>query len=81
MKLLKLLEVSWAVAVAGGSALSARITMILQRLFRLSSVVQSAISVSLRRNIGVTAVAFNKELDSVQKLFVDKIREYRTKRQ
>ncbi|XP_068821780.1 ATP synthase-coupling factor 6, mitochondrial isoform X2 [Capricornis sumatraensis] len=57
------------------------ITMILQRLFRLSSVVQSAISVSLRRNIGVTAVAFNKELDPVQKLFVDKIREYRTKRQ
>lgn len=58
-----------------------RITMILQRLFRLSSLVQSAISVSLRRNIGVTAVAFNKELDPVQKLFVDKIREYRTKRQ
>ncbi|KAI4548578.1 hypothetical protein MJG53_001192 [Ovis ammon polii x Ovis aries] len=57
------------------------ITMILQRLFRLSSVIQSAISVSLRRNIGVTAVAFNKELDPVQKLFVDKIREYRTKRQ
>ncbi|KAB0341777.1 hypothetical protein FD754_018703 [Muntiacus muntjak] len=43
--------------------------MILQRLFRLSSVVQSAISASLRRNIGVTAVAFNKELDPVQKLF------------
>ena len=57
-----------------------RITMILQRLFR-STVIQSAVSVSLRRNIGVTAVAFNKELDSVQKLFVDKIREYRTKRQ
>uniref|UniRef100_A0A9L0K5P4 ATP synthase peripheral stalk subunit F6, mitochondrial n=1 Tax=Equus asinus TaxID=9793 RepID=A0A9L0K5P4_EQUAS len=54
--------------------------MILRRLFRLSSVVQSAISVHLRRNIGVTAVAF-KELDPIQKLFVDKIREYRTKRQ
>ena len=67
--------------VAGGSALSARITMILQTLFRLSSAVQSAVSVSWRRNIGVTAVAFNKELDPVQKLFVDKIREYRTKRQ
>lgn len=59
---------------------STRITMILRRLFRLSSVVQSAISVHLRRNIGVTAVAF-KELDPIQKLFVDKIREYRTKRQ
>uniref|UniRef100_A0A8C8Z8K0 ATP synthase peripheral stalk subunit F6, mitochondrial n=1 Tax=Prolemur simus TaxID=1328070 RepID=A0A8C8Z8K0_PROSS len=57
------------------------ITMILQRLFRFSSVVRSAVSVHLRRNIGVTAVAFNKELDPVQKLFVDKIREYRSKRQ
>ncbi|XP_036921020.1 ATP synthase-coupling factor 6, mitochondrial [Sturnira hondurensis] len=54
--------------------------MILQRLFRLSSAVQSAVSVYLRRNIGMTAVAF-KELDPVQKLFVDKIREYKTKRQ
>ena len=44
-----------------------RITMILQRLFRLSSAVQSAISVSWRRNIGITAVAFNKELDPVHK--------------
>lgn len=60
---------------------SNRITMILQRLFRFSSIIKSAVSVHLRRNIGVTAVAFNKELDPVQKLFVDKIREYRTKRQ
>ncbi|KAM5281937.1 ATP synthase peripheral stalk subunit F6, mitochondrial [Ctenodactylus gundi] len=56
------------------------IAMILQRLFRLSSVVRSAVSVHLRRNIGVTAVAF-KELDPIQKLFVDKIREYKSKRQ
>ncbi|XP_057619984.1 ATP synthase-coupling factor 6, mitochondrial [Chionomys nivalis] len=55
--------------------------MILQRLFRLSSLLRSAVSVNLRRNIGVTAVAFNKELDPVQKLFVDKIREYKSKRQ
>ncbi|XP_059133798.1 ATP synthase-coupling factor 6, mitochondrial [Peromyscus eremicus] len=55
--------------------------MILQRLFRLSSVLRSAVSVHLRRNIGVTAVAFNKELDPVQKLFVDKIRAYKSKRQ
>uniref|UniRef100_A0A2K5R7F3 ATP synthase peripheral stalk subunit F6, mitochondrial n=1 Tax=Cebus imitator TaxID=2715852 RepID=A0A2K5R7F3_CEBIM len=55
--------------------------MILQRLFRFSSVIQSAVSVHLRRNIGVTAVAFNKELDPIQKLFVDKIREYKSKRQ
>lgn len=54
--------------------------MIVQRIFRLSSVLRSAISVHLRRNIGVTAVAF-KELDPVQKLFVDKIREYKAKRQ
>ncbi|XP_021545544.1 ATP synthase-coupling factor 6, mitochondrial-like [Neomonachus schauinslandi] len=55
--------------------------MILQRLFRFSSLIWSAVSVHLRRNIGVTAVSFNKELDPVQKLFVDKIREYRTKQQ
>lgn len=60
---------------------SNRITMILQRLFRFSSLMRSMVSVHLRRNIGVTAVAFNKELDPVQKLFVDKIREYKTKRQ
>ncbi|XP_027952895.1 ATP synthase-coupling factor 6, mitochondrial-like, partial [Eumetopias jubatus] len=54
---------------------------ILQRLFRFSSLIRSAVSVHLRRNIGVTAVAFNRELDPVQKLFMDKIREYRTKRQ
>ncbi|ELW61598.1 ATP synthase-coupling factor 6, mitochondrial [Tupaia chinensis] len=55
--------------------------MILQRLFRCSSLIPPAVSVHLRRNIGVTAVAFNKELDPVQKLFVDKIREYKSKRQ
>lgn len=53
--------------------------MILQRLFRFPSTIQSAISVHLRRNIAVKAVAFSKELDPVQNLFVDKIREYRTK--
>ncbi len=55
--------------------------MVLQRIFRLSSVLRSVVSVHLKRNIGVTAVAFNKELDPVQKLFVDKIREYKSKRQ
>ncbi|KAM6185910.1 ATP synthase-coupling factor 6, mitochondrial [Rhynchocyon petersi] len=55
--------------------------MILQRLFKLSSVIRSAVSVHLQRNIGVTAVAFNKELDPIQKLFVDKIKEYKSKRQ
>uniref|UniRef100_A0A8I5ZPV0 ATP synthase peripheral stalk subunit F6, mitochondrial n=1 Tax=Rattus norvegicus TaxID=10116 RepID=A0A8I5ZPV0_RAT len=55
--------------------------MIVQRIFRLSSVLPSAVSVHLRSNPGVTAVAFNKEPDPVQKLFVDKIREYKTKRQ
>lgn len=41
---------------------SNRITMILLRLLR-STVIQSAVSVSLRRNTGVTEVASNKELD------------------
>ncbi|XP_004712142.1 ATP synthase-coupling factor 6, mitochondrial-like [Echinops telfairi] len=54
--------------------------MVLQRLFRFPSVVRSAVSAHVRRNIGVTAVAF-KELDPIPKLFVDKIREYKSKRQ
>ncbi|KFR09704.1 ATP synthase peripheral stalk subunit F6, mitochondrial [Opisthocomus hoazin] len=55
--------------------------MILRRVLRLSSLLRSAVSIHLRRNIGLSAVAFNKakELDPVQKLFVDKIREYNTK--
>lgn len=53
----------------------------LQRLFSFSSLIQSAVSVHLRSNTGVTAVAFNKELGPVQKLIMDKIREYRTKLQ
>ncbi|NP_001087437.1 ATP synthase peripheral stalk subunit F6 S homeolog [Xenopus laevis] len=57
--------------------------MILQRFFQFSSVFRTAVSVHLRRNIGLTAIAFNKakELDPVQKLFLDKIREYNTKSQ
>ncbi|KAL0204431.1 hypothetical protein M9458_002449, partial [Cirrhinus mrigala] len=55
--------------------------MALHRLFRLSSLLRSAVSVTLRRNIGLSAVVFNKakDLDPVQKLFLDKIREYNTK--
>ncbi|NXC44104.1 ATP5J factor, partial [Penelope pileata] len=55
--------------------------MILQQILRLSSLFRSAVAVHLRRNIGLSAIAFNKakELDPVQKLFVDKIREYNTK--
>ncbi|CAJ0961420.1 unnamed protein product [Ranitomeya imitator] len=57
--------------------------MVLQQLFRFSSLFRSSVSLHLRRNIGLTAVACNKtkELDPIQKLFVDKIREYRTKSQ
>ncbi|XP_067298977.1 ATP synthase-coupling factor 6, mitochondrial [Pseudorasbora parva] len=55
--------------------------MALHRLFRLSSLLRSAVSVTLRRNIGLSAVIFNKakDLDPVQKLFLDKIREYGSK--
>ncbi|KAK7162299.1 hypothetical protein R3I94_004833 [Phoxinus phoxinus] len=55
--------------------------MALHRLFRLSSLLRSVVSVSLRRNIGLSAVLFNKarDLDPVQKLFLDKIREYNSK--
>ncbi|XP_067439285.1 ATP synthase-coupling factor 6, mitochondrial [Thunnus thynnus] len=55
--------------------------MALHRLFHLSSMLRSAVSLTLRRNIGISAVVFNraKELDPVQKLFLDKIRDYKTK--
>ncbi|XP_015246012.1 ATP synthase-coupling factor 6, mitochondrial [Cyprinodon tularosa] len=55
--------------------------MSLHRLFQLSSVLRSALSLTLRRNIGISAVVFNKakELDPVQKLFLDKIRDYNSK--
>ncbi|XP_063161534.1 ATP synthase-coupling factor 6, mitochondrial [Candoia aspera] len=57
--------------------------MILQQLFRFSSIFHSSLSIQLRRNIGFSAIAFNKakELDPIQKLFLDKIREYKTKSQ
>lgn len=55
--------------------------MILRQILRLSSTFSSAVSIHLRRNIGLSAIVFNKakELDPVQKLFLDKIREYNTK--
>lgn len=55
--------------------------MALHRLFQLSSVLRSAVSLTLRRNIGISAVLFSraKELDPVQKLFLDKIRDYNAK--
>lgn len=55
--------------------------MALHRLFQLTSVFRSAVSLTLRRNIGLSAVVFNKakELDPVQKLFLDKIRDYNNK--
>ncbi|XP_054830671.1 ATP synthase-coupling factor 6, mitochondrial [Eublepharis macularius] len=57
--------------------------MILQQLFRFSYIFRSAVSIHLHRNIGFSAVVFNKakELDPVQKLFLDKIRDYNTKSQ
>ncbi|XP_036302626.2 ATP synthase-coupling factor 6, mitochondrial-like [Pipistrellus kuhlii] len=64
-----------------GMSVSDRVGGILQRLFPLSSASQSAVSAHLRRNAGVTAVTFDKKLDPVQKLFVDKVRGHRTKRQ
>merc|ERR1712098_217857 len=57
------------------------VRMALHRLFQLSSLLRSSVSLTLRRNIGLSAVLFNKarELDPVQKLFLDKIRDYNTK--
>ncbi|KAM6893890.1 ATP synthase peripheral stalk subunit F6, mitochondrial isoform 1-T3 [Xenentodon cancila] len=55
--------------------------MALHRFLQLSSLLRSAVSLTLRRNIGISAVVFNraKELDPVQKLFLDKIRDYSNK--
>nr|XP_057907789.1 ATP synthase-coupling factor 6, mitochondrial [Doryrhamphus excisus] len=55
--------------------------MALHRFLQLPSVLRSAVNQTLRRNIGMSAVLFNraKELDPVQKLFLDKIRDYNTK--
>ncbi|XP_071319985.1 ATP synthase-coupling factor 6, mitochondrial isoform X1 [Trachinotus anak] len=65
----------------GSCSLSVKPKMALHRLFQLSSVLRSAVSLTLRRNIGISAVLFNraKDLDPVQKLFLDKIRDYNTK--
>ncbi|XP_062384270.1 ATP synthase-coupling factor 6, mitochondrial [Sardina pilchardus] len=56
-------------------------SMALHRLFQLSSLIRSAVSVTLRRNIGISAVLFTraKDMDPVQKLFLDKIRDYTNK--
>ena len=56
---------------------------ILKYFTRLSSS-QHGLNIILRRNIGVSACAFNKatatnNMDPVQKLFLDKIKEYQTK--
>ncbi|XP_066561891.1 ATP synthase peripheral stalk subunit F6, mitochondrial isoform X2 [Amia ocellicauda] len=55
--------------------------MTVQRLFRLSSLLRSAVSWQLRRNVGLSAAAMTaaKNLDPVQKLFLDKIRDYNTR--
>uniref|UniRef100_A0A9J8BXL4 ATP synthase peripheral stalk subunit F6, mitochondrial n=2 Tax=Cyprinus carpio carpio TaxID=630221 RepID=A0A9J8BXL4_CYPCA len=55
--------------------------MALRGLWRLSSLLRSVVSVTLRRNISLSAIVFNKarDLDPVQKLFLDQIREYNTK--
>lgn len=55
--------------------------MALHRILHLSSLLRSAVALTLRRNIGLSAVVFNKakDLDPVQKLFLDKIRDYGAK--
>ncbi|CAL9698539.1 unnamed protein product [Knipowitschia caucasica] len=55
--------------------------MSLHRLFHLSTLLRSAVSLTLRRNLGLSAVVFNKAkaMDPVQQLFLDKIRDYNTK--
>ncbi|XP_039649629.1 LOW QUALITY PROTEIN: ATP synthase-coupling factor 6, mitochondrial [Perca fluviatilis] len=65
----------------GSCTLSVKSKMALNKLFQLSSALRSAASLTLRRNIGISAVLFNraKDLDPIQKLFLDKIRDYNAK--
>ncbi|XP_014447333.1 ATP synthase-coupling factor 6, mitochondrial-like [Tupaia chinensis] len=65
---------------SSGLSANNRVTRILQTL-QVPSIIRSAVSAHSRRNVGVTAVAFNTELDPVRKLFMDKIRECKPKRQ
>ncbi|KAM8872315.1 ATP synthase-coupling factor 6, mitochondrial isoform X2 [Synchiropus splendidus] len=55
--------------------------MQLHRLFQVSALLRSSVSLTLRRNLGLSAVVFNKakDMDPVQKLFLDKIRDYSAK--
>ncbi|XP_032804101.1 ATP synthase peripheral stalk subunit F6, mitochondrial [Petromyzon marinus] len=55
--------------------------MIAKRLFVSSTPLRATLALQLRRNLGLSAVAFNtaRQLDPIQKLFVDKIHEYNTK--
>uniref|UniRef100_A0A6Q2YQD9 ATP synthase peripheral stalk subunit F6, mitochondrial n=1 Tax=Esox lucius TaxID=8010 RepID=A0A6Q2YQD9_ESOLU len=55
--------------------------MALHKLFQLSTLLRSTVSLTLRRNVGLSAVLFNKakNLDPIQQLFLDKIHDYATK--
>ncbi|XP_036396467.1 ATP synthase-coupling factor 6, mitochondrial [Megalops cyprinoides] len=55
--------------------------MALRRLFQFSALLRSAMAVTVRRNLALSAVVFNraKELDPVQKLFLDRIHDYNAK--
>ncbi|NP_001290801.1 ATP synthase-coupling factor 6, mitochondrial [Esox lucius] len=55
--------------------------MALHKLFQLSTLLRSTVSLTVRRNVGLSAVLFNKakNLDPIQQLFLDKIHDYATK--
>merc|ERR1711915_678915 len=65
-----------------GLELRVKPKMALHRFLQLSSVLRSAVSLTLRRNIGISAVLYTraKDLDPVQKLFLEKFRDYTNKR-
>ncbi|KAJ8004243.1 hypothetical protein DPEC_G00156790 [Dallia pectoralis] len=56
-------------------------SMTLHKLFQFSTLLRSTVSLTLRRNVGLSAVLFNraKNLDPIQQLFLDKISDYTTK--
>ncbi|KAG1689533.1 ATP synthase-coupling factor 6, mitochondrial [Nymphon striatum] len=58
------------------SVKSISIKMILSRIGRHIHTAKNVIAVTFRRNMGLSAIIFQKAKDPIQQLFVDKIKEY-----
>ncbi|KAL4609178.1 ATP synthase-coupling factor 6, mitochondrial [Arapaima gigas] len=66
---------------AAGKPVNPTSRMALSRLSQRFRLLRRSVSLVLQRNVGLSAVLFNraKDMDPVQKLFLDKIRDYNTR--